>query len=169
MKKIFLTFVLFFISVISYCNIEENKLFSKNAVISKSVTINNLNTNILVSEILIENKKVGYIGISKSSNEKLYVVEFLYESNSVKLIDIKNNRNTIINLKSKENFDNFISKDLVKEIEEKDLKGGNEQSKARPFFGESCGGCWTVPSGQSYQTCCYYIFWIESGCDVVSC
>jgi hypothetical protein len=36
-----------------------------------------------------------------------------------------------------------------------------------PFWGTSCGPVWCLPSGQCYQTCCTYVFWTNTGCDIV--
>jgi hypothetical protein len=65
-------------------------------------------------------------------------------------------------LKKDNKFDNFIKIDLLKEIQ----KINFEISEVYRFWGESCGGSWTLPTGESYRTCCYYVFWINTGCDV---
>ncbi|GGD95806.1 hypothetical protein [Planktosalinus lacus] len=41
------------------------------------------------------------------------------------------------------------------------------QENKGPFWGTSCGEVWCMPNGQCYQTCCYYVFWINTGCEIV--
>lgn len=36
------------------------------------------------------------------------------------------------------------------------------------FWGTQCGPVWELPNGQTYQTCCYYIFWMQTSCDIVA-
>ena len=80
----------------------------------------------------------------------------------IKAIDFFNNQTNIINLKKDNTFDNFIKIDLLKEIQ----KINFETAEVYRFWGESCGGSWTLPTGESYRTCCYYVFWINTGCEI---
>lgn len=36
------------------------------------------------------------------------------------------------------------------------------------FWGTSCGEEWSLPNGQTYKTCCYYILWMQVSCDIVA-
>jgi hypothetical protein len=65
-------------------------------------------------------------------------------------------RYSIIDIISKYN------QDLASEINKMNF----DPQEANRFWGESCGPTWTLPTGESYQTCCYYVFWINTGCNV---
>ena len=65
-------------------------------------------------------------------------------------------RYSIIDIISKYN------QDLASEINKMNF----DPQEANRFWGESCGPTWTLPTGESYQTGCYYVFWINTGCNV---
>ena len=132
--------------------------------LGKSIETNVNNKSIIVSEVLDKNNERinGYIAYNKDKNELLYFVDFLRNTKEIKAIDFLNNQTDIINLKKDNTFDNFIKIDLLKEIQ----KINFETSEVYRFWGESCGGSWTLPTGESYRTCCYYVFWINTGCEI---
>lgn len=134
----------------------------------KSIETKANSQSIIVSEII--NKKSGlingYIAVNKENNELLYFVDFLRNTQEIKAIDFKNNITDIINLKKDDKFNKFIKIDIIKEIEK---VNNNPELANRRFWGTECGVSWTVPTGECYKSCCYYVFWLENGCDVVGC
>ena len=71
----------------------------------------------------------------------------------------------IINLKKDDKFENFIKIDLIKEIE----KVNFDPSSAMKFWGTSCGRSFSLEEGSCYKNCCYYVLWVNTGCEVVGC
>lgn len=141
--------------------------YSKGYNLGKSIETKANNEKIIVSEVL--NKKSGmingYIAVNKESNEMLYFVDYLRDTQEIKAIDFKNSKTDIVNLKKDNNFEKFMKIDLINEIR----KINNNPDSVMKFWGTSCGGSFELEEGSCYKTCCYYIFWMESGCDVVGC
>jgi hypothetical protein len=134
----------------------------------KSIETNSENIEIIVSEILnIENNTInGYIAINKKNNELLYFVNYNRESKSLNTIDFSNNENTLIYLSEGMKFENFIKLDLINEIEKVILDPNIYQ---RRFWGKECGGTYSLEPGSCYHNCCYYILWMENGCNPERC
>ncbi len=174
MKKMLFGFIA--IVLISNYSFSSSTIDEKNNVISflnsyyssynlgKSIETIVNNKSIIVSEVLDKDSKTinGYIAVNKDNNELLYFVDYLRNTKEIKAIDFFNNQTNIINLKKDNTFDNFIKIDLLKEIQ----KINFETAEVYRFWGESCGGSWTLPTGESYRTCCYYVFWINTGCEI---
>ncbi|TRX21337.1 hypothetical protein FNW25_00560 [Flavobacterium franklandianum] len=141
--------------------------YSKSYSFGKSIETKANNQNIIVSELLDKTNGIinGYVAVNKENNELLYFIDYKRESQEIKAIDFINNITDIISLKKDNKFEIFVEIDLIKEIEKVNISSAS----AMKFWGTSCGGGWTTPTGECYKTCCYYIFWMESGCDVVGC
>lgn len=141
--------------------------YSKGYNLGKSVETKANNLDIIISEVLNKQNGLvdGYIAVNKANDEILYFVDYLKESKEIKAIDFKNNTTDVINLQKENKFEKFIKIDLIKEIERVNF----DPSSTMKFWGTSCGGSFSLEAGSCYKTCCYYVFWIESGCDVVGC
>ena len=132
--------------------------------LGKSIETNVDNQCIIISEVLDKNNEIinGYIAVNKNNNELLYFVDYLRNTQEIKAMNFLNNQTDIINLKKDNKFDYFVKIDLLEEINKMNF----DPQEANRFWGESCGPTWTLPTGESYQTCCYYVFWINTGCNV---
>ena len=135
--------------------------------LGKSIETKIDNQNVVISEVLnITNETInGYIVYNKDRDEVLYFVEYLRETQEIKAIDFKNNITDIVNLNKDNKFEQFIKINIIEEIN----KTNNNPASTLKFWGESCGGSWSTPNGQCYKTCCYYVLWMNTGCDVVGC
>lgn len=136
--------------------------------LGKSIETKANNQCIIISEVLDkENGTInGYVAVNKESNELLYFVDYMRNSQEIKAIDFLNNQTDIINLKKDNKFDDFIKIDLIKEIEKVNL---DPDISNRKFWGTECGPTFSLEEGSCYQSCCYYVFWIENGCEVRTC
>ncbi len=141
--------------------------YSESYNFGKSIETKANNQNIIISEVL--NKKSGlisgYVAVNKENNEMVYFVDYLRETQEIKAIDFKNNKTDIVNLKKDNNFEKFMKIDLIKEIE----KINNNPASAMKFWGTSCGRGFSLEDGSCYKTCCYYVLWVNTGCEIVGC
>ncbi len=178
MKKLFLRIVIlalllntsvFFANSLDFVKTSTNQFldnyYSKGYNFGKSIETKADDMNIIVSEILDKTSGIinGYIAINKENDGLLYFVDYMRDTQEIKTVNFTNNVTEIINLKKDNKFDTFVKTDLIKKIKNVDYYN---LSSTLGFWGTSCGGVWTDPSGNSYQTCCYYVFWVNTGCDV---
>lgn len=135
--------------------------------LGKSIETKVNNQSVVVSEVLDKTNGTinGYVAVKKDNNELLYFVDYMRNTQEIKAIDFSNNQTDIINLKKDDKFENFIKIDLIKEIE----KVNFDPSSAMKFWGTSCGRSFSLEEGSCYKNCCYYVLWVNTGCEVVGC
>ena len=135
--------------------------------LGKSIETKVNNQNVVVSEILDKNNGTinGYVAVNKESNELLYFVDYMRNTQEIKAIDFSNNQTDTINLKKDNKFENFIKIDLIKEIEKVNL----DPSSTMKFWGYSYGPKFSIEEGSCYRNECYYVLWVNTGCSVVTC
>lgn len=133
--------------------------------LGKSIITKVDNQEVIVSEVLNTESNLlnGYIVVDKNNNDLLYFMDYKRDTKEINAIDFKNNVTDIINLKKDDKFETFAKIDLIKEIE----KANYDPASVMKFWGTSCGAVIELPGG-NVQTCCYYVLWVNTGCETRS-
>ena len=177
MKKLFLFLSIVFCVNFTFSNtiiVEKSRVnhfldnyYSGSYYLGKFIETKENNQIIVVSEILDlnDNSVKGYIGFNKENDEVLYLLDFNRVTQEIKAIDVKEDVTDFINLSKDNNFEKIVKIDLIGEIE----KISFSPDSTLKFWGTSCGSGWSITGNDCYQTCCYYVFWINTGCEIVGC
>ncbi|WP_286926952.1 hypothetical protein [Flavobacterium sp. UBA4197] len=122
---------------------------------------------LIISEILNESGKSisGYIVTSKDYQELLYFADYKRELFEIVCYDFIQHATDLINFTTNNHFESFVKTDLINEIE----KGNSSPATAMKFWGTSCGPPFSLEENSCYRNCCYYVLWVNTGCDVVGC
>lgn len=182
MKNLFYLLMFFFITFsFNSCTSENNEIGIEKKSLFKNEKINEFLTNYydvdyaIGESISLDSQDVKIVSLTSSyQNDPIGYV--FTELNSGKFIsfldvDVESQKSTMfdfINDKEFINDDFFKSNNLNKEQSfnlVSEIERGN-MSNTKKFWGTSCGPVWSI-GGNSYQTCCYYVFWVNTGCSIV--
>ena len=140
-----------------------------------------------VAKIIEKNINDDEVNIGRSVSfgqgiEEYTIIEFFSKNNSGFIV-MDNNFNVLYKVIKSENTltinncveattdilktDNNISFDVFKWVNE--IRENPIETNNRKFWGWSCGDSWTLPNGQCYANCCYYVFWGQVYCNVYGC
>lgn len=157
--KIKFIFLLFISVLILSCTAEEEILNSKDDLVS-SYQKNFENGNYKLSADYNELDELSSFKLNdKITGDLLFKVELNIISSKIVINDYTRNEEIIVNDSRKiKDFSNLNFEELL-----------NQSSNTRRFFGWQCGLTWGTPGGGCFTTCCYYVFWVQTTCDVFTC
>lgn len=120
----------------------------------------------IIKEIKTKNNenRVGYIALGSENGEPYYFIDL--DKNRMELVAVNFSNYDYVILNS---FNSDLDKKIAKIDILKEIQNFNTNPEDRTFWGWECGTEYSIEPGSCWVTCCYYVLWISTGCDIYNC